>query len=269
MNLLIISISSDIGLALAKFWSEKGFTVCGTYRTLSTPLKELQKKYSLKLFPCDLMSQTSMNASIENICKENFIWDNLIMAPGSIEPIGNFADIDFDTWENGFQVNCLQQLRLLHGLLPLRNQNKTPTVLFFAGGGTNNAVEHYSSYTLSKIALIKMCELLDAEIPDTRFVIVGPGLVKTKIHEAMYLAGKERAPKNFEQTASRLQNGDLVPMQKVVQCCDYLVSTPCKAISGRNFSTASDAWGTKELEKLLEDDQHLYKLRRFGNTLRT
>ena len=39
------------------------------------------------------------------------------------------------------------------------------------------------AYTLSKIASIKAVELLDAE-KDTKFTILGPGWVKTKIHKS-------------------------------------------------------------------------------------
>ena len=35
-----------------------------------------------------------------------------------------------------------------------------------------------------------MCELLDAEVPDVKFVILGPGWVRTKIHDAVLQAGK-------------------------------------------------------------------------------
>ena len=58
-----------------------------------------------------------------------------------------------------FHLNFMQQMRLLHALLPTRSRSvqREPTVLFFAGGGVNNAVQNYSSYTIAKIALILKC----------------------------------------------------------------------------------------------------------------
>ena len=109
-----------------------------------------------------------------------------------------------------------------------------------------------------------MCEFLDAEIPDTRFVILGPGCVKTKIHEPTLKLALEG---QYKKTAERLENENAcVPMEKVIQSCTWLVTTPCKAVRGRNFSTASDLWGSENLEKELELDPDMYKLRRHKNS---
>ena len=137
--------------------------------------------------------------------------------------------------------------------------------MFFAGGGTNNSVVHYSSYTVSKIGLIKMCDLLDAEIPDTRFAIVGPGWVKTKIHKPTLKAGPKLAGSNYQNTVGKLSGNECTPMEKIVDCCDWVVNTPCKAVRGRNFSVVFDQWGTKKMEQALEQDPNMYKLRRFKN----
>ncbi|MGD2169784.1 MAG: SDR family oxidoreductase [Chlamydiota bacterium] len=268
MKAIIISASSDIGTALAKDWSENGWEVFGTYRTYSKAVENLETNFNMRLVHCDLLDKSSVQNACENLVHQCSFWDALIIAPGHLEPIGDFKDLDFNEWEKGIQLNLLQQLRILHQLLPYRNlgTNQEPCVLFFAGGGTNNAVLHYSSYTLSKIALIKMCELLDAEIPDTRFVIVGPGLVKTKIHEPTLRLGEQTAGDNYKRIVKRLENEECTSMEDVIKCCTYLITTPCKSIRGRNFSVISDKWNTKELEKELETDANMYKLRRYKNT---
>lgn len=263
VNAVVISASSDIGAALCEEWRGKGWNVFGTYRTpapLVTKLKE-----QCQLFPCDLMDKESLQAAAKKI-GESCLWDVLVFGPGHLEPIGDFQNVDFDAWEKGIQINLLRQLRLLHLLLPFRNRHSLlpePTVLFFAGGGVNNAVPYYSSYTLSKIALTKMCEFLDAEIPDTRFVILGPGCVKTKIHEPTL---RLKTGAHYQKTLLRLQNNDCTPMQQVIDSCTYLVTTPCRAVRGRNFSTAFDKWGSADLEAALENDGDMYKLRRHANT---
>ena len=258
---VIISASSDIGVALCKSWRSLGWSVLGTFRTRSPAVEELERVHKIPLFHCDLLDPHSLQAALSALEQET--WDILVFAPGWMEPIGHFDEVDFSDWEKGVSVNFLKPLQILHRLLPKRGQHR-PTVLFFAGGGINSAVARYSSYTISKIALTKMCELLDAEIPDTRFVIVGPGWVNTKIHEAT-LRAKEAAGPNFQRTVERIQKEEWIPMEKVVACCTYLVTSPCEAISGRNFSTAFDQWGTRDLEEALVQNQEMYKLRRQGN----
>ncbi len=119
-------------------------------------------------------------------------------------------------------------------------------------------------YTLGKIGLIKMCELLDAEIPDTRFAILGPGWVGTKIHRATLYAG-ERSGANYARTLQKLASDELVPMDQVVACCDWLIASPREVVSGRNFSLVWDRWGDPALEAALRADADMYRLRRHGN----
>ncbi len=262
---IIISASSDIGTAISRRWISKGWEVAGTYRTKSRKTEQLVNM-GVKLVSCDLGDKKMLQQAcfeLEEACPQ---WDVLVLCPGTLEPVGLFADCDFDRWEDSVKVNFISQLRIVHKLLPIRNRANDlgACVLFFAGGGTNNATENYSAYTISKIALIKMCELLDAEISDTRFVIVGPGWVKTKMHEETLKAGK-RAGHNFEKTMCKLAGDDCTPMEDVLDCCDWLVGSSRQIVGGRNFSVASDMWGKEELSQKLLDDFHMYKLRRYGN----
>jgi NADP-dependent 3-hydroxy acid dehydrogenase YdfG len=138
------------------------------------------------------------------------------------------------------------------------------TVICFAGGGTNNATTHYSGYTVSKIASIKFCELLDAEILDTKFTILGPGWIKTKIHNETLKAGV-KAGENFSKTKLKIENDDMESMQNVVDCVNWVIQTPKSIVSGRNFSVVNDPWREEHLGKYLINDINAYKLRRYKN----
>ena len=262
---IIISASSDIGTAMSRRWLARGWNVFGTYRTRSQAVEELQG-HGVKLVYCDLSDSQSVRdacCSLGTLCSA---WDILVMCPGTQDPVGAFIECNFDEWEKSVKVNFTSQMRIIHELLPSRCVNSAlePCVLLFAGGGTNSAPVDYSAYIISKIALIKMCELLDAEIPDTRFVIIGPGWVKTKIHEATLRIGA-RAGTNYQRTIEKLASDECTPMDQVLDCCDWVVDAPRALISGRNFSVAFDMWGTEELAKMLSESPDMYKLRRHGN----
>lgn len=218
------------------------------------------------LVHCDLTSKESIAATADALSRRFDGWTVLVIAAGLQDPVGPFLECDFDDWESSIVVNVVAQLRIVQKLMPVRAASckNGPIVLFFAGGGTNNATMNYSAYTISKVALIKMCELLDAEIADTRFAILGPGLVKTKIHKSTGMAGS-RAGANYRRTLEKLASGECVPIDKVVECCDWIIASPRQIVSGRNFSVAFDRWGNQELEDILRADQSMYKLRRWGN----
>jgi NAD(P)-dependent dehydrogenase (short-subunit alcohol dehydrogenase family) len=202
-SVIIISASSDIGAAMTKRWLARDWKVFGTFRTKSPAAKELMAA-GAKLFYCDVSRESSIRAACRELRKACPSWNALILAPGTQEPVGAFAKSNFNKWEESVRVNFTSQMRIVHELLPSRNKKARvgPCVLFFAGGGTNNAPVNYSAYVISKIALIKMCELLDAEVPDTRFAIVGPGWVKTKIHQATLKAPITARPSTNWQARS-------------------------------------------------------------------
>ncbi len=268
MKAVIVSISSDIGYALAKRWRQRGMEVCGTYYKGPSSLVDDLNSSGIKIVHCDVGNDLSVRNACAQLRLAASQWDHLVLCPGTLEPVGTFEEGDFAEWAKSVEVNFTGQLRFVHELLPLRNKagEHPPVVLFFAGGGTNNATVNYSAYTVSKIALIKMCELLDAEVPDTNFVILGPGWVKTKIHQETLDAGEKKAGANHQKTISKLAGDECTPMETVLDCCDWIVKADRRSVSGRNFSVVSDKWQSAgPLVKKLAEDPHMYKLRRHGN----
>jgi NAD(P)-dependent dehydrogenase (short-subunit alcohol dehydrogenase family) len=265
---IIISASSDIGMALAHSWLDEGHQVTGTFRTQTPEVDELDEAGMSSVY-CDLSDPDSIETATDQIESVSDPWDVLVVASGVQDPIGPFAEVSFDEWEASIMVNFTSQLRVIRRLLDSRNLKSPngPRVLFFAGGGTNNATLNYSAYTISKIALIKMTELLEAEIPDTGFSIVGPGWVKTKIHNSTLDAG-DRAGDSFSKTKDMLAGDATVPLETVVDCCNWIIGAERSVISGRNFSVVFDGWGNPELDKHLKNDPNMYKLRRSGNDVR-
>ena len=264
---IIASISSDIGIALALRWLARGWRIFGTYRTPTAATAQLAAA-GVGLVACDMADSEALEAGCAELKRLCPAWDILVIASGTTEPVSTFIDTDFDEWARSIEVNFTSQMRLTHRLLPLRRIQDTngPCVIYFAGGGTNNATTNYSAYTVSKIGLIKMCELLDTEMPDTRFVILGPGWVNTKIHQETLRAGA-RAGVNFVRTQQKIEQNDFTQMEDVLDCCDWLVVSPREEIGGRNFSVVNDAWSSHQLREALLSDPDMYKLRRAGNGL--
>lgn len=262
---MVVAASSGIGAALARRWLARGWKVAGTYRRRA-PLVDALSAEGASLVACDLTDPAHVARASAALRELVSPWDVLVLAAGRLEPIGPFDELDMDAWERSLQANLVGPLRLVRALLDARRRDaaRPPSVLFFAGGGTNGPVPRFSAYTLSKVALIKMTELLAAELPDVRFTIVGPGWVDTPIHGEVLAAGS-RAGEVHARTQERLAAGDFTPMEDVVACCEWLLDAPVAEVSGRNFSVVHDRWGTDELRAALQADPDLYKLRRHGN----
>ncbi|MCL5072130.1 MAG: SDR family oxidoreductase [Actinobacteria bacterium] len=266
---VIISITSDIGIALAKRYIQMGYKVVGTYRSVEL-LSELENFDNLELFHCDIGSRNSIEEFVKKFTEMNLKWDLFISCTGTQNPVGAFFECDFDKWSDSIHINAIEQLRILHALYNYKNPKLIPGVVYFAGGGTNNAVYNYSAYTASKILLIKMCELLDFENKDMNIFIIGPGWVKTKIHLQTLEAG-DRAGNNYQKTKKFMDDGGGTGMDDIFECIEWLIKQGKKISSGRNFSVVHDSWKgpeSKNLVKELDDDYNMYKLRRYKNEWR-
>jgi NAD(P)-dependent dehydrogenase (short-subunit alcohol dehydrogenase family) len=262
----ILSVSSDIGEHLALDHLQRGTSVIGTYRT------ELPARLNAQpgFFPvrCDINSPDAAAVIAAFLEAKKLRWNVFISCVGQLAPIGLFFESGFDEWSQSVQTNSLSQLRALHAAYPFRDAGSISHVVFFAGGGTNSPFPAYSAYCLGKIALIKMCELLDNENPDLNVFIVGTGWVRTKIHEQTLCAGR-RAGVNFEKTKSFLeQDATGTSLSDIAEMIRWGIRQGKTVAGGRNFSLVHDRWREDEsqLSIELEADPDKFKLRRYGNS---
>lgn len=262
MNAIIFSISSDIGYSIAIDWLKRGYKVIGTYRNKTKNVQNL-KNLGVKLYKCKIDNYTS----VENVSKKIgklLKWDILMPCAATQNPVGLFKDNNFKEWKNSINLNLIAQAQIIHCMLDYRNKNST--VINWAGGGVNNAVDRYSAYTTSKIALIKLTELLDSEIKDVKFIILGPGWVKTKIHNET-LRSRKKSGKNFHKTKMMLKSNKCNDIKNVIECVNILTKKSKNKVGGRNISVVFDKWKSNNLYKKLSNDKNVYKLRRYKNNI--
>jgi NAD(P)-dependent dehydrogenase (short-subunit alcohol dehydrogenase family) len=266
-TVFILGLTSDISRELAARFDRDGWRVVGTHRA-GANLEGMPDRY--QLLEGDLSSKESIEGLIANCRRKNLEWDIFVGGAGTEEPIGSFWDCEADAWEMGITINALAPLRVLRALWPQRNNKGRSAVAFFSGSGTNSAAPAYSAYCASKIFLIKMCELLDAESSDTSFFILGPGIVRTKIHEQTLRAPEKSGP-NYEKVVDFLHSDNPgTSHDEIYACLRWCARAGKETIGGRNLSIVYDAWrnGGEPLIQAFRSTPDLYKLRRFGNDLR-
>ncbi|MEQ9111064.1 MAG: SDR family NAD(P)-dependent oxidoreductase [Rhodospirillaceae bacterium] len=261
-SVFILSASSDIGQNLMERYLESGATVIGTYRKPGS-LDRFEDHPRAHLLALDLNDPKVIDKTVNFMTSEGLEWDLFIAANATMEPIGLFTEIDGQQWQESIISNSLVPCRVVQALYPFAQNDELSSVCFMAGGGTNNPFRSYSAYCLSKIMLIKMCELLDDEIPTLKAFILGPGYVRTKIHDETLRAG-DSAGANRQKTLDFLET-EGTSMDDIFDCIQWCFDQDREVIGGRNVSVIHDPWrnGGKELASALTKDTNLYKLRRF------
>ena len=186
-------------------------------------------------------------------------WDLIVCCYGTLTPIAPFWDVTDAEWEKSLHVNALAPLRRIRALYPHRRAGAS--VCFFSGAGANGSAPTYSAYCASKIMLTKMTELLDAESPDCKFFILGPGMMRTKIQEQTLRAGTRAA--NYDRVSKFMASDEWGTspdlLYKFLMAC---VGASKAAVGGRNFYVPLDDFS--RLEELAADPD-IFKLRRAGD----
>ena len=260
----ISSITSDIGLHCARRYAADGFDVYGTYRSTKL-LPQLDFVPPDRLYFADLSDPATVNKAGESFLATGKTWDTYMSCAAQPGPLTPFFDTDFDAWSQSVHVNAIEQLRQLHVIGD--SMADGANAVFYAGPATNGAVTNFSALALSKIMLIKMCELLAAENPELNVFIVGPGWTRTKTHDDI-INDPGVSREKYEETMKFLESGAGTDLDDIYDCIRWLCREGTAVASGRNFSVVHDCWGEDGLAAQLRRDPDMYKLRRHGNAWR-
>lgn len=260
--IFISSITSDIGLHCARRYSTDGCEVYGTYRS-SKLLPELSFVPPERLYFADLREPASVNDAAAKFVATGKRWSTFMSCAAQPGPLTSFFETDFDEWSRSVHVNAIEQLRALHSIGETMAEGGANAV-FYAGPATNNAVTNFSPLALSKIMLIKMCELLDAENPALNAFIVGPGWTRTKTHYDI-INDPGVSKEKYDETVRFLETQTGTSLDDIYDCIRWCCAKGRKVAGGRNFSVVHDCWGEEALASQLLQDPDMYKLRRHGN----
>lgn len=254
---IIVSGSSDIGSAISKKISLNN-KIISTYNNSFPKFK----KDNITFLKLNIENIDEIDDFIKNKVLNN--WDNLIILPATQLPIGLPDEVDPKKWVNSININFTNQIYLLLKLLAKRSKKKIKRVILWSGTGSNNAPKYYSAYTVSKIALTKITEIFDAELNDCILSVIGPGWVKTKIHNET-LRNKIYSRENYFNTKYHLKNNIFNSIKSVTDCVLAIMKLPKESIGGRNISVQFDNWKSKKFNDFLKSDTNIYKLRRDFN----
>ncbi|MGP1675912.1 MAG: SDR family NAD(P)-dependent oxidoreductase [Burkholderiales bacterium] len=263
-KIIILGVSADIGRNICELFHADGAQIIGTYRRDFAERTELEALDGVDLIQCDVSKQDDIERLERAHAVRCFNWTTIFSSVGTAEPIGRFFALDFDAWERSVAVNMTAQLRAIHGLYPWRDASRVVNVALLAGGGTNNPFRCYSAYCVAKIGLIKMCELIDDEAEDVNAFILGPGFVKTKVHEETLRAGA-MAEGNLERVRRFVEHGAGTTFEDIYKCLRWAMAAGREVAGGRNFSVVHDGWRSGALGEELKRDRDMFKLRRHRN----
>jgi NAD(P)-dependent dehydrogenase (short-subunit alcohol dehydrogenase family) len=189
--------------------------------------------------------------------------DGLVMAAGSVEPIGPTRSVELAEVECALRTQLLGTLAVVQACATLLDAGDTPSVVLFSGGGATAPLPRYTAYALAKVATARLVENLALEEPGWKVNAVAPGFVATKIHDPTLAAGPELAGEYHDETRRRLE--EAAPPEAAAALVAFLLGPESEGISGRLISAVWDDWRDEAIRALLREDGSFGRLRRVDN----
>ena len=213
---LILGASSEISLNFIQkhAWKETDEIVAQYFRH-KEQLEELQKKIpvTLRMFQADFMSEDSTKNFADKLKDENFIPTHILHAPAVPIEYKKFNQLNWDNFENQFNVQCRSLGIILNRLIKQMSKAKFGKIVLILSSVSVAAPPKYlSAYVTSKYALMGLGKSLAAEYASKNIQVnmISPSMMETKflenLHELTIQQSAETNPLKRNATPEEVAN---------------------------------------------------------------
>ncbi|MDA9650333.1 SDR family oxidoreductase [Candidatus Pelagibacter sp.] len=270
LNIVIFGATGSIGKYLVNQFYNKGHNLL-LYIKDKKKLNILKKKIknrklqTVNYEQLDLINNKDLKKKINKNIKFFKKADVIINATGVQGEIGNFFKISLKNFFKTFEINFYTQIILFKTIYGLIKDNKSTHIILFSGGGVTNIRKNFSSYSLSKIALVKLVEILAVEFrnKNIRINAVSPGIIDSRMTRSIIGSNKKDVDFNELNKIKEQIGKSKKTLKKVYDLIIFLNSQKGNKITGKIISSRWDnltKWNIKKIKKALNSD--IFTLRR-------
>lgn len=270
IKIIIFGASGSIGSYLAKEYISQNNEVLLFVKNIKSKKKildELKFHSSLKKINIDQLNIKKLSSIKKKLNKHKSFIKNtniIINATGGLGEIKNILKVNLKKFKNTMDINFFFNLVLLQNLSKFIKNNKNLLLILFSGGGVTNYRKNFSSYSISKLALVKFVEIVSNEInnKNIRINAIAPGIIKSKMIDITMKNSKLVSKKEITKIKKQI-NYSNDALKKLFRVINFLSSNKGKKITGKLISSKWDnieVWSKKKIKKLNDND--LYFMRR-------
>ena len=220
-NILITGISSGIGKALAKTYSNNGYEIYGLSRTKSNEYNHVE---------CDLEKVYDISYKLSTLLKNVEQIDVVYLNAGVLGNIEYLSKIKLHDLETSFTINTWANKVIIDYLIT--NNIKVKQVVAISSGASQKTYTGWAEYSISKAALNMMIQVYAEENPDIHFLSVSPGPVDTPIQDYINKNIDGRKYKWKKKFSDMKKNNDLPKASWVADNLHQIMPTLKKYESG-------------------------------------
>ena len=259
-KIILLGASGSIGSYLASHLSDS-FEIIATDR--STITKPLTLDYISSRYRLDFRKKDDVDSFLHRLGDSTLknIY-GIINCYGIQQPIERFEKTNFKTWENNLSTNFNNYAYLLHSFL--NSNHSLKKIINFSGGGCTFPRKYFSAYSISKISLYKLTEILALEYKDEGidFNIIAPGAIPSNMTTEVLHAGESLGDEYLEAVKTLKSGGQ--DKERILDLCRLLLSEKSNGLSGRLFAAQWDNLDEYDMKELI-NDKNLFTLKRVDN----
>lgn len=245
---LITGGSRGIGFAAASAFAEAGARVAIAARTASevqAAAQALEGRHRTKVLGAagDVADRTFCAGLVRQVGDALGPVDILVNNAGIQGPLGPIETLPENAWLETFAVNLHAAVRLMQLVIPDMKRRRRGVILNLSGGGATSPRERFAAYAATKTALVRVTEIAALELAPfgVRVNAIAPGMVRTRMTEAVEQAGDAAGPATAAELAKLRESGG-TPPELAAELMVFLASDAAAGISGRLLSAVWDDW---------------------------
>lgn len=269
---IITGGAKGIGSAVSRVLATQGWNLCLVARdenALNLQKKTLESEFKIevKTLALDLTKPESVDQVFETCPEANA----LICNAGNYGKLGMLDKVSFQEWKSSFDLNFFSIAQIAQVFIQKNLTNAGRKKIVFmcgAGVGSGKVWGAMSAYSISKMALYRLTEVLHSEYGEKGFDVnaIAPGAVDTSFVDQAMQVGKEALGDTFDMIQKIRSSGGESPVL-AGEMIARLLDPACDGVSGRLLSAKWDRDAVQSGVDQIKKDPDLFRLRRIDGTL--
>jgi len=265
---IITGAGRGIGQAIALAYAREGAKLVLAARKISeledTATQVAELGHSPLVVPTDVTDPNQVDRLVRRALESHPKIDILVNNAGIAGPLGPIQGNDVAGWLETINVNLNGTFLCCRAVIPAMIRQGGGKIINLAGAGAINAWANMSAYCSSKVAVVRLTEVLALELQDQGITVnaLSPGSVHTRLWDEMTVAAREVGATAIHETGLRVTAGGGTPIEGCAELAVFLASDVSGELSGRLISAVTDDFRSlaPEIPAVMASDA--YTLRR-------